>query len=134
MLIVARHTNPHNGDPWYSGQRAARIEPTSDTMAMIGESVQLLRSVWQPGFRYSKAGVMLNDLTPAARQTGLFLTRDPIKSAKAMAALDAVNTRYGRGTLRPASTGITRAWVARQQNISPRYTTQIDEILMARAF
>jgi len=133
-LTVFAHTNPHNGDPWYSSQRAARIEPTSDTIAMIGEAIRLLRAIWHPGFRYSKAGVMLNDLTPAARQAGLFLTRDPIKSAKAMAALDAVNTRYGRGTLRPASTGLTRAWGARQQNISPRYTTQIDEILMARAF
>jgi hypothetical protein len=49
---------------------------------------------------------------------------DPVRSAKTMSALDAINTRFGRGTLRPASTGIVRPWGARQQQLSPRYTTQ----------
>jgi DNA polymerase V len=133
-LSVFAHTNPHNGDPWYSGQRAANIEPSSDTLALIGEAVRLLQTIWRPGFRYSKAGVMFTDLAAASRQTGIFLTRDPARSAKTMSALDAINTRFGRGTLRPASTGIVRPWGARQQQLSPRYTTQIGEILIAQAF
>jgi DNA polymerase V len=59
-LSVFAHTNPHNGDAWYSGQRSAQIEATSDTLALVGEAVRLLRGVWRPGFRYFKAGVMLN--------------------------------------------------------------------------
>jgi len=133
-LSVFAHTNPHNGDPWYSGQRAAQIEPTADTLALIGEAIRLLRTIWRPGFRYSKAGVMLTDLGPAAQQNRLFLTRDPVRSAKTMAALDTINARFSRGTLRPASTGTVRSWGARQQNLSPRYTTRIDEILIAQAF
>ena len=109
-LSVFAHTNPHNGDPWYSGQRAAQIEPTADTLALIGEAIRLLRTIWRPGFRYSKAGVMFTDLGPAARQNALFLTRDPVCSAKTMAALDTINARFGRGTVRPASTGIIQPW------------------------
>lgn len=133
-LSVFAHTNPHNGDDWYSGSRAARIEPTADTIALIGEAVRLLRTFWRPEFRYFKAGIMLGDLAPARQQGGLFSTRDVIKSARAMAALDSVNARFGSGTLRPAATGMIKAWAGRQTRHSPRYTTRIEEMLIAKAF
>ena len=133
-LAVFAHTSPHNGDPWHSSQRSARIEPTADTPALIGEAVRLLRAGWQPGFRYFKAGVMFTELAPATSQTTLFASRDPARSARAMAALDAVNARWGRGTLRPASSGLVHGWAARQQRLSPRYTTQAGEILIGTAF
>ena len=64
----------------------------------------------------------------------LFATRDPARSARLMAALDGVNARYGRGTLRVLATGIERSWGTRHQKLSPRYTTRADEMLQARAF
>ncbi|TCZ54592.1 Y-family DNA polymerase [Roseicella aquatilis] len=134
-LTVFLHTNPHNGDPWHSGQRAARIEPTADSGALIGEALRLLRSLWQPGYRYAKAGVMLNDLRPEAGQPRmLFPTRDPVRSARVMAAMDAVNARHSAGTLRPLATGLARPWAARAARLSPRYTTRLEEILVARAW
>ena len=71
-LSVFAHTNPHNGDDWYSGSRAAQIEPTADTLALVGEAGRLLRAFWRPGFRYFKAGVMLGELAPARQQGGMF--------------------------------------------------------------
>jgi hypothetical protein len=62
QLIVFAHTNPHNRDTWYSGTRSAQIEPTSDTLALVGEATRLLAALWRLGFRYFKGGVMLNDL------------------------------------------------------------------------
>ena len=134
-MLVFLHTNPHSDDTPYSAQRSARIEPTNDTRALIEEAARLLRAIWRPGFRYYKAGIMLTELVPAATQPAqLFPTRDPVKSARAMAALDAVNARFGRDTLRPLATGLNRTWKARVGNLSPRYTTRIQEILNARAF
>lgn len=133
-LAVFAHTNPHNGDPWHSAHRAAEIEPTADSGALIQECIRLLRACWRPGFRYSKAGVMLQELTPAGRQAALFSTRDAAKSAAAMQAMDAINKRFGRETLRIASTGNSRPWRARQQQLSPRYTTRADELLIGTAF
>lgn len=133
-LSVFAHTNPHNGDEWYSGSRAAQIEPTADTLALISEAIRLLRAIWRPGFRYFKAGVMLGDLSPARQQGAMFSTRNPVKSARAMAALDTVNARFGRGTLRPAAMGFFHSWAGRQASHSPRYTTCADEMLIAKAF
>ena len=133
-LSVFAHTNPHNGDDWYSGSRAAQIEPTADTLALIGEAGRLLRAFWRPGFRYFKAGIMLSELARARQQGGMFSTRDAVKSTRVMAALDAVNVRFGSGTLRPAATGRIKAWAGRQARHSPRYTTRAEEMLIAKAF
>ncbi|WP_244125531.1 LexA family protein [Burkholderia gladioli] len=59
-----------------------------------------LAKLYKPGFRYAKAGVMLLDLTaPAVEQADLFTEPAPHRE-RLMAALDAVNDRFGRGTLR----------------------------------
>ena len=50
-----------------------------------------------------------------------------------MAALDAVNARHGRGTLRPLATGLARPWGTRLGRLSSRYTTRVEELMLARA-
>ncbi len=69
----------------------------------------------------------------ATEPRSLFPTRDPAKSVRLMAALDAVNARFGRGALRPLSTGLARPWGTRQARLSPRYTTRVDELMEANA-
>ena len=101
---------------------------------MISETVRLLEPLWRDGFRYAKAGVILNDLVPAGQQQRLFATRSPQASAKIMGVMDAINARYGRGTLRVAATGFTRSWATRAQRLSPRYTTRLEDILRVLAY
>ena len=135
-MAVFLQTNPHKpGETWHCGQRAGRIEPTSDSMVLIVEALRMLRPLWRGGHRYFKAGVILNDLVPERQQPQmLFATRDPARSARIMGALDTVNARYGRGTLRPLATGITRPWSTRHDRLSQRYTTRIEEMLVATAW
>ena len=116
-------------------QHGGRIEPTADTGALIGEALRMLRPLWRQGFRYFKVGVVLDDLRDAeAEPRSLFPSRDPARSARLMAALDAVNARSGRGALRPLSTGLARPWGTQQARLSPRYTTRADELMEAEAW
>ncbi len=133
-IAVFLHTDPHGGDPWYSAQYAGRIEPTDDARALIGEAVRMLAPLWRDGHRYMKVGVMLDDLRDKATQPRtLFPTRDPAHSAALMRAMDGVNARYGRGTLRPLAAGIARTWGTRAGLLTQRYTTHPGEIMQARA-
>ena len=133
-MAVFLHTDPHGGGPWYSGQRAGRIEPTDDAGALIEEAVRMLAPLWRDGLLYMKVGVLLDDLRDKATEPrSLFPTRDPVRSAALMRAMDQVNSRYGRGTLRPLATGTTRPWGTRAGRLTPRYTTHPDEIMQARA-
>ena len=78
---------------------------------------------------------MLDDLRPAGRQSVMLGTYDRAKSAKAMAAMDALNRRFGRGTIRPAAVpGVKRDWQMRQNGLSPRFTTELAEVMVAEAF
>lgn len=133
-LGVFLHTDPHGTGPWYSAQHAGRIEPTADARALIAEAVRMLAPLWRDGLSYMKVGITLDDLWDAATQPRtLFPTHDPRQSAALMRAMDQVNARYGRGTLRPLATGIERPWGTRAGRLTPRYTTHPGEIMQARA-
>lgn len=104
-LSVLIQTNPHNGDPWYAKHVGVAIEPSSDTRDLIRHATQIAEAVWLPTYHYFKAGVILTDLRPFGEQSRLFSMREPKVSSAAMAAMDAINARFGPGIIRPSSTG-----------------------------
>jgi hypothetical protein len=55
------------------------------------------------------------------------------RAAALMRTLDAINSRYGRDTLRPGGTTARGTWSMRRANLSPCYTTRFDEMLSAKA-
>jgi DNA polymerase V len=76
----------------------------------------------------------MNDLVRAASQPRpLFDARDRDQSERLMTALDAVNGKFGRGSLIPASAGIKRDWQTKFDRRSPRYTTNVKELPLVRA-
>jgi DNA polymerase V len=73
---------------------------------------------------------MLLELVPAARAQGsLFDPPDTARSKARMCAVDALNRRFGRDTVTFATSGRHRAWQLRRDFISPRFTTNWDELL-----
>lgn len=131
-LSVLLQTNPHNGDPWYARHVGVTIEPTADTRDLIRHATDLGARIFLQGYRYFKAGVILTDLRPAGQQSALFQARPPEQSAQVMAALDAVNARFGTGVLRSASTGLERSWKPRASLLSGRFTTRLEEVVRAK--
>jgi DNA polymerase V len=118
-------------EPQYNaGITVPLIDGTDDTLVLTTAALKALLAIFRPGFRYKKAGVMLTLLSDKdARQATLF---DDLaateKSARLMAAMDAVNREFGRGTLRSGASGVAQRWAMRAGNRSPRYTTRWDEL------
>lgn len=132
-MQVFMHTNRFNNDPAYANQATVDIEPTADSLALIGTATRAARAMWREGYRYQKAGIVLLDLyqpgdLPVA---DLFATRDPERSKALMTALDAVNGRFGRNTIRPGAVAAAPAWGMRRGNLSPCYTTRETDLLQA---
>ena len=53
-----------------------------------------------------------------------------------VAALDNINERYGKGTMKIASAGLAgkrREWSMRQERRTPAYTTCIEDMPVAKA-
>ena len=62
-------------------------------------------------------------------QGGLFDRPDTPRSQARMRAVDQLNRRFGRDTVGFAAAGRRRAWKLRSEFLSPRYTTNWDELL-----
>lgn len=70
-------------------------------MLLTRAATEAVERVYQAGYRYSKAEVLLLDLRqPGEFTDDLFAVTQPLASGRLMSALDEINDRYGRGTVR----------------------------------
>ena len=111
--------------------------PTSDTSEFIRAAESAVEAMFRAGVPYGKAGVMLFDICEAASMQGSLLSmaseEQIARRNHLMASLDAVNRRYGRGTVAFGAEGLGRgAWALRQEHKSPAYTTSWKEIAEAK--
>lgn len=121
-------------DAQRSVQSTFALCPTDDTLLLSAAALRAVNRLWQSGYRYAKAGVILIDLVERDAQPEQLLPAiDPKRSQSLMTALDAINTRYGRMTLHTASITRRPEWRMRQSNVSPRYTTRAEDMLVATA-
>lgn len=103
--------------------------PTDDVRLLTRAAVDALNHVFQPGFKYSKAEVLLLDLRqPGEFSDDLFAVNQPAEASRVMAVLDEINGRWGRGTRRAASVSSKPDWGMRRQMMSQNYTTQIQQL------
>jgi len=109
----------------YSNSASVKLSaPCDDTRAFLAAMEPLFESIYRPGFRYAKAGVMLTDFyQPNTYQTDLFHPEeDRERSKNLMDVLDKIN-RQGRGHLFFAAQGVTPQWSMKREFLSPAYTT-----------
>ncbi|MBY0484086.1 Y-family DNA polymerase [Nitrosomonas sp.] len=106
---------------------------TDNTVLLTKAALWGLRKIYRSGYRYQKAGVMLSDLVFRKNRQGdlfgLASIDSDSRSNKLMNAIDQVNARMGRGTIRLASEGFKQSWRMKQVNRSPNYTTNWDELI-----
>jgi DNA polymerase V len=122
-------------DPQYSPSKSIALPmATSDSAVLTQWAMALMKTLWKPGFRYVKAGVMLLDLRePGVVQGSLFDAPPPaqdVRREKLMALLDKTNEKWGRGTMGIGAAGVKdqRGWQMARSNLSPCYTTNWDEV------
>lgn len=118
----------------------ALARPSNDTRVFAGTAYELLRKIYRKGPGYKKAGVILSDIIDADKQQeDLFATETlspqaSERSAKLMATMDALNARFGRGSI-----GVNvvdqegQAWANRRDRLSPAYTTKWEDLPTVRA-
>ena len=140
-LLVFIQTSPFNrSEPFYQNSATRTVAPPArDSGELIRLAHDALDSIWEDGYRYMKAGVMLLDLSPDdVVQERLFDDDAGADEASAergrlLGVLDGVNEAMGHGTLHYAAEGDGKAWKMRQEHRSPGYTTKWDELPVARA-
>ncbi|MDT5155830.1 MAG: polymerase [Acidobacteriota bacterium] len=125
------HTRP---EEIYSASASMRlVEPTFFTADLVSAAKLLVERIYKPGFQYRKAGIYLADIVPQReRQQSFLLHADAEKRERVMAAVDEINRRHGRHTLRPLSMGFKHQWQMKREMLSPHYTTNWREVPKVR--
>jgi DNA polymerase V len=103
--------------------------PTDDVRLMTKAAVDAVERVFRAGFKYSKAEVLLLNLCQKGEYTeDLFSISQPETTEKVMGVLDAINGRWGRGTMRLASVPTDPDWGMRREMMSQSFTTRVDQL------
>lgn len=108
--------------------------PTNDIRLMTKAATEAVNRLFRPGFKYSKAEVLLMDLRqPGEFTDDLFAQSQPVMADKVMSVLDEINGRWGKGVLRVASVPVAPSWAMRRELMSQSYTTKVNELWTVRA-
>ena len=100
--------------------------PSAGALTLSRAAAALARQLHQPGRACRRIGVLALDLAPAAPDPGqLWDPRDP-RCAPLTAAIDAINARYGPGSIAIGRPGLAAPppWAPRQHHLSPACTTR----------
>ena len=115
--------------PQYANLAAAQLEEDQSLGCLIKIAVNLLETIYRPGFAFIKVGVILSDLTNGPTQPTLFsVTKSVEKSNKLQDAMNKIESHFGKNTIFHAVQGTSRSWSMKQDHISPNYTTQWQDI------
>ena len=131
VFIRSNKFNKKN-QPYYGDKTYSFISPTNDLFEIVRLAVEALNSIYKPGIKYKKAGVLLSDLSSEGiYNRDLFFQRsekDLLKKMKVNRVFDRLNSRYGSGTICIAKENYEKFYLTRRKNLSPAYTSSFYEL------
>ena len=131
IFVLTNHFNRR--EKQYSNSIKLHLPfPTNNSIKIVKRSLEGIRKIYRPGYKYKKAGIILYGLSRQNVTKGL-LDYDREASDSIMQTIDKINNRYGGETIKIASEGIKKIWRMKRENVSPCYTTRFDELVEVKS-
>jgi DNA polymerase V len=106
--------------------------PTDSSLIISQEAIQAVTHIFKKGIKYKRAGVIVMGLVPTNNhQLQMFEAENP-KHKPLMHAIDRLNSKYADYKIKLGSQDLKRTWKMRQERLSPRYTTNINDIIVVK--
>ena len=130
MIQVFLETNRFRNDSLqYSPSLSIALpQPTNDSLVVNRWADYLVGRMFKPEYEYKKAGIMLGEISPQDVYQSDWLEPFQSTDTRLMNALDELNQRFGRGTVKVSTQGAFKEWQMKQERKSPNYTTSWDEV------
>ncbi|MDR2354292.1 MAG: Y-family DNA polymerase [Deltaproteobacteria bacterium] len=137
-LSVFIETSRFGDDPFQGGASVKLKSPTSSTVDLVKAAKEALHACFVEGKLYAKCGIMLYDLCTMEEaivmEGKLFDDEEKDRTVSLMGAIDEINQKYGKKTIRVMSeSGKKSYWNLRQDNLSRISTTVFDELPVVTA-
>jgi len=132
LTVFAATSRFSKDEPYYANSATVEMAyPTDATPELLERATVCAERVYRAGCRFKSAGVLLTGLVPASPTTIRMYGDERWQRARRLArAVDEINERFGRGTLRYGIVAAPAAgWGTKFEKRSPRYTTNWDEMV-----
>ncbi|MDT8412906.1 MAG: Y-family DNA polymerase [Vicingaceae bacterium] len=131
ILMVFVLTNEHRKDlTQYSKNIVIKTDyPTNSSIDLIKYASIGLKAIYKQGYQYKKAGVVVMGITPQQEKQLNFFVKENPKHEKIMSVMDNINLSIGKKKIKLAVQDLGRTWKMKQEKLSPRYTTKLDEVI-----
>ncbi len=131
-ISVFLRTSPYANEPQYGNNANQTLMlATQDTRDIVAAAMRALDSIWRDGYRFQKAGIVLNDFCDKPGQIDMFDESPPRPNSDAlMHAIDRINTT-GMGKVWFAGQEIDKGWRMKRDMLSPAYTTGWSDLPLA---
>jgi DNA polymerase V len=109
--------------------------PSHYTPELLRWALKGATQIYREGYRYQKAGVVMQGLVPAGMAQGnwLLAPREEAREERLMQVLDTLNEKMGAGAVQFAAAGLEQSWQMKRARRSPRYTTCWNELPVVKA-
>ncbi|MFK5878229.1 MAG: Y-family DNA polymerase [Flavobacteriaceae bacterium] len=131
MVIVLLSSDRHKKAEQHRGSiHVALPYPTDSSLVISKYAVKAVSSIFKTGIKYKRAGVIVTGFAPNNNhQLNLFECQNP-NHKPLMNTIDNLNIKLGSYKVKLANQDLERTWKMHQKHLSPRYTTNIDELLV----
>ncbi|OUR98211.1 SOS mutagenesis and repair protein UmuC [Flavobacteriales bacterium 33_180_T64] len=134
MIIVILSSDRHKKDlEQHRASKSVSLSyPTNSSLIISNCAVSAVMSIFKTGIKYKRAGVIVTGLVPTDNhQLHLFDSENP-KHQPLMKSIDRMNTKYKSHKVKLGSQDLKRTWKMRQERLSPKYTTNINDIIVVK--
>ncbi len=115
---------------YFNSLRISFPVPTDLVSSLVRAATEAVRSLYRPGYRYRKTGILLTPLVSRDEVQGdLFSPEEDSRQRKISELYHELNRSRGRGKIRYAVSGVKEGrWSTSFRMRSPRYTTRWEEL------
>ena len=133
-IIVMLNSDRHKKElPQHNTSLMISLPYPTDSSLIISQcAVKAVSEIFKEGIKYKRAGVIVTGLVPNdSYQLDLFQHENP-KHKSLMYHIDMLNSKYEASKIKLGNQDLTRTWKMRQERLSLKYTTNINEIFTVK--
>jgi DNA polymerase V len=102
---------------------------SNSSITICNLAIKGIQQLYKTGYNYKKAGVIAMGIKPESVHQFSLFDDENIKHKSIMKVIDKMNLKYNSPKLKIANQDLAKTWKMKQEHLSPRYTTAIDEII-----
>ncbi|WP_372794014.1 Y-family DNA polymerase [Lutibacter sp.] len=102
---------------------------TNSSITICNYAIKGINQLYKKGYNYKKAGVIVMGIkSEKHHQFSIFEDENP-KHKTLMHVMDTLNLKYNAPKIKIANQDLDKTWKMKQEHLSPRYTTAINDII-----